>query len=138
MKLYINEMLRWVIITILIPICAPIIYIVFFVVFANNIDFGNLLGDIVKSGVYTFIGLGMLCSIWQDCRETNMLNLFWITTLFYSLITLFLFASTMELLSGFKPYSDNLWMLTISTGWIVIFSWYSKHKVLKEKYITYY
>jgi hypothetical protein len=94
---------------------------------------------LLKNGVYTFLGLTILISLFQDYRKVpEAFNLFlYITILFSFFIIGFIFLSSL----GFVPkdkaisFDENTFAFRIVTVSILALSFCFKYRILRKKYI---
>jgi hypothetical protein len=136
------ELLDWVLINILVPFVLPLLFAMCVSLFYVRIemDICALFLLLLKNGVYTFLGLTILISLFQNYREVPQaftLHLY-LTILFSFFIIGFIFLSSL----GFVPddksisYEENIDAFVITTVSILTLSLWFKYRILRKKYIN--
>jgi hypothetical protein len=134
------ELLDWVLINIVTPFVLPLLFAICVSLFYVQVEMSiyGLLLLLLKNGVYTFLGLTILISLFQDYREVPeafKLHLYLII-MFSCLVIGFIFLSSL----GFVPesvaisYKENINAFVIATASILTLSLYFKYRILKIKY----
>ena len=134
------ELLDWALVSVIAPFVLPLLFAIcvsrFYVRVEMNIC--ALFQLLLKNGVYTFWGLTILISLFQDYRkvpEAFKLHLY-ITVLFSFFIIGFIFLSSL----GFVPkdmaisYEQNINAFVITTVSILTLSIWFKYVILRRKH----
>ena len=135
-----TELLDWVLINVLTPFVLPLLFAVCVSHFYVRVEMSlcALFQLLLKNGVYTFLGLTILVSLFQDYRkvpEAFKLHLY-ITILFSFFIIGFIFLSSL----GFVPkdmaisYEQNINAFVITTVSILSLSLWFKYIILRKKH----
>lgn len=134
-----TELLDWFLVNLLVPLLIPFFFACC-VRFLIKIDMSvfQLFSKLLKDGVYTFLGLTILISLFQDYRVAkNAFTLkFYLFFFVVFSITGFIFISSL----GFIPenvavtYEENSLFLVSTTGCIFLSSLLFKYTILKIKY----
>jgi hypothetical protein len=134
------ELLDWGLINIATPFVLPLLFAICVSQFYVRVEMSiySLFLLLLKNGVYTFLGLTILISLFQDYRQVPdafKLHLY-ITILFSFFIIGFIFLSSL----GFVPenvaisYEANINAFVITTVSILTLSIWFKYAILRKKY----
>jgi hypothetical protein len=134
------DFLDWVLINIVTPFVLPLLFAICVSQFYVHVEMSiiDLFRLLLKNGVYTFLGLTILISLFQDYRkvpEAFKLHLYLII-LFSCFIIGFIFLSSL----GFVPksvaisYEENINAFVIATTAILSLSLWFKYAILRKKY----
>ena len=136
----IKEFWDWVLICIVSPVVLPLFFALCVSLFYVRIEMSmyELFQLLFKNGVYTFLGLTILISLFQDYREAPeaFTLLLYLTILFSFFIIGFIFLSSL----GFVPkdkaisFEENLFAFSITTAAILSLSLLFKYRILIIKH----
>jgi hypothetical protein len=139
-KIVIYELRDWALISIVAPFVLPLLFAECVSLFYVRIEMSlyELFLLLLKNGVYTFLGLTILISLFQDYREVPeaFTMQLYLTILFSFFIVGFIFLSSL----GFVPkevaisYEQNIKSFVIATSSILGLSIWFKYKILSKKY----
>jgi hypothetical protein len=130
----------WLLINILAPFVLPLFFAYGFCRFNTKIQYDiiDILVLLLKNGVYTFLGLTILISLFQDYRTVrNAYGIFfWAFFFFASTMTSFIFASSLGFITGniAISFEHNLESFIILTSAIVAVSIVFKIFITSKKY----
>ncbi|GHT51136.1 hypothetical protein AGMMS49982_07820 [Bacteroidia bacterium] len=134
------EMLDWTLINFVTPLVLPLLFALCVSLFYVRVDMNvyQLFTLLLKNGVYTFLGLTILISLFQDYRTTPQaftLPLY-VGVLFSFFVIGFVFLSSL----GFVPkenaisYEENINAFAITTTSILTLSLWFKYDILRKKH----
>ena len=130
------DFFSWLIINGALPILLPLILsILCSYIFLGNADVVELSSILFNKGIYLFLGITILLSLYQDYSEAKHVFSLVIHGFFglMLLVTGLLFTSSMEFIPTVRTLADNkmlhLWILVIS----IAFSIYVKIKIISYK-----
>jgi hypothetical protein len=132
------ELLDWALVNVITPFMLPILFTVCAGLFYVKISMYSIFDLLLSDGVYTFLGLTILVSLFQDYRNNpEAFKLYiYITILLSFLINGFIFLSSLNFVpaSHAISYSQNINAFVIITMSILTLSIFFKYKILKVKY----
>ena len=136
------ELFDWLLISAIVPFVLPLLFAFFVSRFLVTVDVGGLMKLLLSKGVYTFLGLTMLISLFSDYRKVPnafRLNVY-VTIFFSSFITCFIFLSSLEFIpqNVAISFQQNINDFVIASVAIFCISIYLKFKILKTKYSNVY
>jgi hypothetical protein len=126
-----EDIVDWLLINLIVPFLLPLFFAYFFCKF--NADMQNNIKDILillsKDGVYTFWGLTVLVSLFQDYRTVrSAYGIFFWAFFFGALIIMsFIFASSLGYITGNiaisfeKNFTDFIIITSTAMGFSIVF-----------------
>ena len=136
------ELFDWLVVSAIVPFVLPLLFAFFISRFLVVVDVGGLMKLLLSKGVYTFLGLMMLISLFSDYRKVpTAFNLYvYIVIFFSSFVTCFIFLSSLEFIPNSVAISfhQNINDFVIASVAVFCISIYLKFKILKIKYSSVY
>lgn len=133
------EIIDWLLINLIAPLCVPYLFVMFGnLITKENMTYKEIFTKLLDNGVYTFIGIMLLISLFQEYRAVKeAFNFFFFVSF---AITFFgiglIFISSLGIYTGKDAvtFQDNKETFIYFTIYNVISSIFFKYKLLKKKY----
>jgi hypothetical protein len=135
------ELFDWILVNMIVPCVLPLLFAICVSQFYVRVEMSIfvLFQLLLKNGVYSFLGLTILISLFQDYRkvpEAFKLHVY-ITILFSFFIIGFIFLSSLEFVPKDRAisYEQNINAFVIVTVSILTLSLWFKYTILRKKYL---
>ena len=137
LKIGLGECWNWLVINLILPILIPYIFAVLCLLIINDksVDFFRIIKLLDEKGIYMFLGLSLLISVFQDYHDAKSIfkpRVYLILGLCI-LFTGFIFISNLQLIENGKMFSDNLTEHHLILLISIIIAIYIKIKILRIK-----
>ena len=130
-KAIVKEILVWGFVSVLMPLVLPLLFVLCWRVF-YAIDISSFINLLLYNGVYTFLVLTVLISLFQDYKTVKAPDApLWVSIIICSFFTFIIFGSSI----GFFPEPDIEFPPVVVTTPLLSLSLYFKFKITKTKHI---
>lgn len=139
MKKLICEFFDWLLINLVIPVILPYLFLLMAkLVIKTDMDYQDTFYKLLDNGVYTFVGLLLLLSLFQDYRHAKKVfnPLFYIFCCVSCIIIGLIFMSSIGVVTGesARTFKENTPMFVIVTSLNIVVSSFFKVQMLRTKY----
>jgi uncharacterized membrane protein YjjP (DUF1212 family) len=129
-KIYIREFSGWLVANLILPLIAPFIIVLlceFIAAFVGKVDtsiLGNMYNALLDKGVYAFLCISILLSLFQDYKIANKVITFPLAIAWTLLLLLLglLFINSLGLIIGdttISEFAKRIWFIRVSVFSIV-------------------
>jgi len=134
----------WLLTNLVLPFVIPVLFLYLCGFIVDNRDLwspGGVLRMLFQDGIFVFLGLTFLLSVFQDYVDAKFLFTWWVWLILIVnlLLTGFMFISSLNIVSDGRVFAENLkmhyWTLSFS---IAIAVWLKVRTILMLKKIKYY
>lgn len=133
------EILDWLLINLIAPLCVPYIFVLLGnLIVKDYMSYEAIFLKLLDNGVYTFIGIMLLISLFQDYRtaKEGFTFLFYLSFIISFFVIGLIFMSSLGIYTGENAvtFQDNRDTFIYFTIYNICSSIFFKYKLLKKKY----